>query len=146
MGRWTQAREGSTVVDGVERTPKDPADIAYRIVKESREPLTTRALLDRVLDELGLEGEERAARAARVYTAISLDHRLVAVDRVWLTREQAPKPKAARGGARVAAIAPRKLKRETIGDEEEELEEVLEEPEEVEDIEAGVEETEGEWD
>lgn len=99
------------------------------------------------MDAMGLEGAEREARRPQIYSSISLDHRLVALDRSFGLREWAPKPKLPRGGARVAAIAPRKIRREVVEEEEEEeFEEPLEELEEPEEIEPLLEEPEGDWD
>jgi DNA-directed RNA polymerase delta subunit len=132
-------------VEEAQHLMRDPGEIAYRIVKERGTPIPTRELLEKVLDALGFGGEERQERMAEVYTAIALDNRLVAVEREWVLRDWAPKPKTPRGAARVAAIAPRKLRREPPEDEEEEGEEELLE-DELEEAEVVDEEPEGDWD
>jgi DNA-directed RNA polymerase subunit delta len=54
------------------------ADIAYRILKERREPMKYKELVEQVLEQKGLRpGQDPAKTKARIHTEINIDSRFV---------------------------------------------------------------------
>jgi DNA-directed RNA polymerase subunit delta len=72
------------------KTQGEPPDIeaAYEIMKKRKEGISSKDLLIRVMDEKGVNEDERPARMAHLHTELSLDPRFVHIGgRKWGLRE-----------------------------------------------------------
>jgi len=64
-------------------------DVAYRILKESSEPVAFADLVEKVAGELGYSKQEKDAKMAQFYTNLTIDGRFVVLtDNKWDLRER----------------------------------------------------------
>lgn len=64
-------------------------DVAYRILKESSEPVAFVDLVEKVAGELGYSKQEKDAKMAQFYTNLTIDGRFVVLtDNKWDLRER----------------------------------------------------------
>ncbi len=105
-------------------TKKTEVDLAYAILKDKKEPVHYRPLIEQVLEQKGKPEEGLERVIAAILTQINLDNRFFHHGGgFWGLREWAPKQKA----QRVPLISPlHKRQRETPEDSEEEEENELE--------------------
>ncbi|HHY37467.1 MAG TPA: DNA-directed RNA polymerase subunit delta [Clostridia bacterium] len=81
--------EGKIEEAAGERPERPDIEVAYEILKENHEGISSRDLLTRVMDAKGVGPEERPARMARLHTEMNLDTRFAYTGGRWMLRERA---------------------------------------------------------
>ncbi len=118
-------------------------EIAFELLKEKKQPVSFKELMDEITELRGLTEDEVRARIAQFYTDLNIDGRFMTIGenrwglRVWYPVDQTEEE-------HVTAVKPKKKKAKKVVDEDEDLD--IEEYEELEEEELDYDDVDDDFD